>query len=245
MWNPEKTLTSPELRLLIYRELFAVTDAVHIGTQDRRGRYPEILRASKLIYQEAVYCLYTETLLVLHLHSDFQLETAFRHDPREDTNWELNGWPAEPQPVAYKTKQLGGPLEPHVFVRFRHVVLCFQNTVKARYLGSWLYQDFTLELKEIANGEPFTFLGQLLERSFDLRFGHLDACLVLDDSHSGDLDVEALKNWVNTHAECIIQQARIFRGCAGIGISFRAVLKTPERCGIGISARHPLLRWHF
>lgn len=135
----DHALTSLELRFLIYRELFAVGDAIQIRTHKHCRRYPNILRANKFIYQEVVYILYTETLLVLHLHSDFQVGMIFRHDPFENSGPHLDGWPAEVRSVRYSTEEMSGPIEPHVFARFRHVFICLQTTVKARYLGSWLY----------------------------------------------------------------------------------------------------------
>lgn len=241
----DHALTSLEIRLLIYRELFAVGDAVQIGTHKRCQRYPNILRTNTFIYQEAVHTLYTETLLVMHLHSDFQPGIIFRHDPFDDIEPHRDGWPAELHPVRYQTEELSGPIEPHVFARFRHVFICFQTSIKARYLRSWLYQDLTPELNEIADEEPFACLGQLLGRSVDLRYGHLQACLVLDDSRSGDLNVDALKDWINQHAERVIQETRIFRGCEGIGVSFQAVLRQPEDRCLCIPAQYPLSRWRF
>ncbi|EED11775.1 hypothetical protein TSTA_109540 [Talaromyces stipitatus ATCC 10500] len=226
----------PELRLLIYRELFSVKEVIHVGTpKSKMSRYPNILQSNRLIYGEATEILYTETLLILHLHPDNYPEIGFRHNPFEDERWEKGyAWPSKDLvAVQYGGEELKGSMEPHVFARFRRVLICLQSTLEARYVASWVNPDISIveDIKSTVerHPHPLAFIGKLLRRSFNLQLAGLHLGLVLDGHKLENVNVQDLIKRFNKCSEQIMNNTGLLHGCEKIKASLHATTQNPEQ----------------
>lgn len=126
-----------DIRLEIYRCLFLLPDhhLVHKGRlpredSDHSSLSPQILRANRQVYSEAFSVLYSEVPVRLELGDILSLpgdherfigkrnKNIWRHNPLDGI-----GRCDNRGRHLYSTPQMDGVMEPHVFARFRKVVL--------------------------------------------------------------------------------------------------------------------------
>ncbi|EED11603.1 hypothetical protein TSTA_107940 [Talaromyces stipitatus ATCC 10500] len=211
-------------------------ETIPAGTpKSKMSRYPGILQSSRLIYGEATEILYGETLLILHLHPDNYPDIGFRHNPFEDERWEGGyEWPSKDfVAVQYGGEELKGLMEPHVFARFRRVLICLQSTLKARYIASWANPDISIvkDIKTIFDDHPhpLMFIGKLLRRSFNLQLAGLHLCLVLDGHKLKNVNIQDLIKRFNECSKQIMDDTGLLHGCEKIKACLHATTQNPEQ----------------
>jgi hypothetical protein len=118
-------------------------------------------------------------------------------------------------------------MEPHIFARFRRVVVCIQATVEARYILDWPYQTFVDHAKELFGHKPLALIGDLLGRSLHRTVAQLQLYLVLDSQDVRRHEGERLRDQLNGQIREILWQTELLSGCDHLDVFVECTLEQP------------------